>query len=984
MSRCLSGTPPIVPESRLFFDRLRYMGSTLDSRVAAATDSLPVDLQRPVKQWFERLREQHGLSSLPGVEAEALVRLVACSEFGAQVILQNWQWFVENVASFADAYEPAENLPDVVTDGELHIDALKSALRRFRNRTLLRILWREIFGLADLDETLAHLTRLADLMLDVATRSAARALEPRFGSVRDSSGQAVSLVILAMGKLGGNELNFSSDIDLIFLFTQDGETDGAKTVSAQEYFGRLTRLIIALIDEVTVDGIVFRIDTRLRPFGASGPPVVSFAALESYLLQHGRNWERYAYVKARVVGPQPEAEVQNELYSNLITPFVYRRYLDYGVFESLREMHAMIAAEVKRRELIDNVKLGPGGIREAEFIVQSLQLVRGGSEAALQGRELQKVLPNLVGSRGLSAQSAKRLQQAYRFLRRIENFIQAIRDQQTHDLPRDATDQARLCLAMGYPDWSALQSDLEQHRAVISLEFERVAFREGSDESPLRKQVARAWEATGTVEEWSELLRRADTRNSAELAMQLVSFANAAATQQIDSIATDRLLKFMPALVLEVIGCEEPLSALKRTLSVVERILRRSAYLSLLNENRAAMSRLVDLCGRSQYIADQIALQPVLLDELLDPQVYSIAVTKADLAVELRQRLAALAASDSEMVMDSIVQYQAATKFRIAVADFTGNLPIMKVSDGLTWLAETVLEEALRVAWQDLTARHGVPCYAVDGTKYEAGFGIVGYGKLGGLELSYGSDLDIVFLHDSHGDSRMTDGDRPLDNTMFFARLVRRLVLFLTTQTGSGGLYEIDTRLRPDGRSGLLVTSTEAFERYQEEHAWTWEHQALLRARAVAGSAAVAREFERIRKDTLIDRVKRDSLRQDVISMRARMRKELDRSDERHFDLKNGVGGIGDIEFLVQYLVLNKAKAHPDVIFYTDNIRQLDALVEAGCLDSGVGARLQDCYRAYRLRQHHVVIDNQAPLAGAEEFRHEREFVEQVWTLWLD
>ena len=258
MSRCLSGTPPIVPESRLFFDRLRYMGSTLDNRIAAATDSLPVDLQRPVKQWFERLREQHGLSSLPGAEAEALVRLVACSEFGAQVILQNWQWFVENVASFADAYEPAENLPDVVTDGELDIDALKSALRRFRNRTLLRILWREIFGLADLDETLAHLTRLADLMLDVATRSAARALEPRFGSVRDSSGQAVSLVILAMGKLGGNELNFSSDIDLIFLFTQDGETDGAKTVSAQEYFGRLTRLIIALIDEDRGAQTVFR------------------------------------------------------------------------------------------------------------------------------------------------------------------------------------------------------------------------------------------------------------------------------------------------------------------------------------------------------------------------------------------------------------------------------------------------------------------------------------------------------------------------------------------------------------------------------------------------------------------------------------------------------------------------------------------------------------------------------------------------------
>jgi glutamate-ammonia-ligase adenylyltransferase len=308
----------------------------------------------------------------------------------------------------------------------------------------------------------------------------------------------------------------------------------------------------------------------------------------------------------------------------------------------------------------------------------------------------------------------------------------------------------------------------------------------------------------------------------------------------------------------------------------------------------------------------------------------------------------------------------------------------MKVSDGLTWLAETVLDEALRVAWQDLTARHGVPSYVVDGVTHKAGLGIVGYGKLGGLELSYGSDLDIVFLHDSHGESRMTDGDKPLDNTMFFARLVKRLVLFLTTQTGSGQLYEIDTRLRPDGHKGLLVTSTDAFERYQEDNAWTWEHQALLRARAVAGSKAVAKEFERIRRDTLIERVKRESLRDDVISMRQRMRKELDRSNAEQFDLKNGAGGIGDIEFLIQYLVLSQAKAHPDVIVYSDNIRQIDALTEAGCLEPVAGNRLQDCYRSYRLRQHHLALDDQSPLAAGTEFREEREFVASMWGHWLD
>ncbi|MCP4333816.1 MAG: bifunctional [glutamate--ammonia ligase]-adenylyl-L-tyrosine phosphorylase/[glutamate--ammonia-ligase] adenylyltransferase [Gammaproteobacteria bacterium] len=960
------------------------MGNSVQSQVLKAINALPQDLQRPVARWFERLAEQHGLSRLPVERVEALARVVACSEFGGTVVLQNWGWFVENVASFSAVGDPNEASLDAIAHSNADLDEVKSQLRRIRNRKLLRIVWREICGLAKLDETLEQLSGLADSMLNVATRYAERMLEPRYGRVRDSAGQKVPLVILGMGKLGGRELNFSSDIDLIFLFTEDGETDGDRTVSAQEYFGRLSRLVISLIEEPTPDGFVFRIDIRLRPFGESGPPVVSFAALESYLLQHGRDWERYAYVKARVVGAESGVDVRNELNRNVIKPFVYRRYLDYGVFESLREMHAMIAAEVRHRELVDNVKLGPGGIREVEFIVQSFQLVRGGSEDTLQGRELQEVLPKLVSSRGLSAESAEHLQEAYRFLRRLENFIQAIRDQQTHDLPRDAVDQARLCLAMGYTDWEALNADLEKHRAAVSLEFNRVAFREHSDGTPMRQQLARAWEASATEEQWRELLEQANAENAADLAAGIVSFANAATNQQIDSIAAHRLHRFVPELVAEVIKADKPLPALTRTLSVIERVLRRSAYLALLNENRAAMTRLVDLCGRSQYIADQIALYPVLLDELLDPRIYSAAVTKPDLSAELRRLLMTVPATDSEAQMDAIVQYQTATKFRIAVADFNGSLPIMKVSDSLTWLAETVLDEALRVAWRDLTTRHGVPCYIVDSVAHEAGFGIVGYGKLGGLELSYGSDLDIVFLHDSHGESQQTNGEKPLDNTMFFARLVRRLVLFLTTQTGSGELYEIDTRLRPDGHKGLLVTSTGAFERYQEDNAWTWEHQALLRARAVAGSVAVAKEFERIRKDTLIRRVKRGSLRDDVISMRQRMRKELDRSNTMQFDLKHGSGGIGDIEFLVQYLVLNYAKAHPDVIFYSDNIRQLDALTTAGCLERAVGDRLQDCYRSYRLRQHHLVLDGQPPLAGAEEFQEERGFVANIWDQWLD
>ncbi len=951
------------------------MGITAEQRKAVA--ALPAALHDPVSRWLERIGSDH---EIPAELVEPLLRVAACSEFAGNAMDRHWEWLLDNVLTF-DSGKPSDEAELAAGVGD-DVEELKALLRHVRNRAMLRIVWREVQGTAGLDDTLSELSDLADAMLRVATQFAERLLEPRFGTVRNAGGQRIPLVILGMGKLGGRELNFSSDVDLVFLFTEEGQTDGARSVSAQEYFGRLSRQIIALIDEVTADGFVFRIDTRLRPFGESGPPVVSFAALESYLLHHGRDWERYAYVKARVVGLQPGDAVTADLYDNLIRPFVYRRYLDYGVFESLRDMHAMIAAEVKRRELKDNIKLGPGGIREAEFIVQSLQLVRGGNDPALRQRSLQKVLPCLIGSRGLAAGDADQLLQAYRFLRRLENLIQALRDQQTHDLPPGDADRARLCLAMGYADWASLQADLDRHRAAIAGQFDAVAFRDRSDDTPFRRQVERAWDADEDEAHWTGLLQEEGCADAAEVAATLLAFVPT--TRQIDAVARDRLRRFVPELLIEVMAAARPVGALRRTLGVVERILRRSAYIALLNENRSALTRLVDLCGRSRYIAAQIARSPVLLDELLDPRIFSGSVTKDELVAELRQRVLLEEQGDSEGEMSSIVQFQRSTMFRVAVADFNGDLPIMKVSDALTWLAEAVLDEALRITWRDMTERHGVPCYVVDGETHEAGFGIVGYGKLGGLELSYGSDLDIVFLHDSRGGQRMTNGDKPLDNTRFFARLVRRLVLFLTTQTGSGELYEIDTRLRPDGISGLLVSSTEAFERYQEDNAWTWEHQALLRARPVAGSDAIAAEFSRIRRDTLIKRVKRETLRDDVIAMRRRMRKQLDRSDKERFDLKHGTGGIGDIEFLVQYLVLKHAASEPDVIYFSDNIRQLDALVSTGCLEATLGDRLQDCYKHYRLRLHHLALDEQDPLVGADEFGEQRQFVAAAWAQFLD
>ncbi len=962
------------------------MGASQNDEIVTATRALPDELQEVAGRWFDRLeKEQHnrGLSSdvIP-----ALARLVVCSDFAANTLLREWPWFVEAQGSIGDVPDRAllRQFVDQVKQSEEGIEAVKEQLRRFRHRFMVQVLWREIAGIATLEETLLALSDLADELLDAAAGFAERQLRVRFGVIRNEDGEVVSIVILGMGKLGGSELNFSSDIDLIFLFPRGADSDGRKSLSPQEYFTRLAQQIVVLLDEVTGDGFAFRIDTRLRPFGDSGPPVVGFAALEAYLLQHGRDWERYAYVKARIVGPQPPASVAEELQQNLIVPFVYRRYLDYGVFESLRDMQRLIATEVRQRDMADNIKLGPGGIREIEFIVQSLQLVRGGSRPELQERKLAHALSKLVGRRGLSQQDAKQLREAYEFLRRLENFIQAIRDQQTHELPVNGLDRARLCLAMRYADWDALCFDLDKHRSKVTRQFEAITFRDAPQSGDRLKRISALWDHYASKEEWIELLDDEGFVDSTALADQLVAFANATATRQVDKTARRRLQRFVPHLLLLIKQSEQPSAALRRILAVVARILRRSAYLALLNENEQVMARLVNLCERSAYIAGQLERYPVLLDELLDPRVFSVQVSRDDLEAELQERLRYSHDDDSEAQMTLLGQFQRANLFRIAVADHTGNLPIMKVSDSLTELAETVLSHALHVAWQDMTVKHGVPQYVVNGERIDAGFAIIAYGKLGGLELSYGSDLDLVYLHDSHGTQKKTSGDKPLENSVFFIRLVRRLAHFLTTQTGSGMLYEVDMRLRPDGQSGLLVSSVDAFEKYQEENAWTWEHQALLRARPVAGSMAIANEFTRIRADTLSGRVRRDSLRDDVAAMRQRMRAQLDKSDPRRFDLKHGVGGIGDIEFLVQYLVLLNAHNHPSVFHYSDNIRQLEALAAAGCIEEKTSLQLQEVYKAYRLRLHHLILDEQKPLVSQGDFESERAYVKELWQQTFD
>lgn len=949
--------------------------SALPKPVDTALCGLPEALRAPTSAWVDRFASEHGGDGL----SPELVRLAAVSEFAAGTLLRQWPSYRE---SGRDPLEPQdrgsvrEALAGIAHAGAEVAD-VKRGLRRLRHRYLTSILARELGSSAALDVTLGDWSWFADAVFAAAHAYAERRVEQRFGGIADGHGRRVRFVVLAMGKLGGGELNLSSDVDVVFLFSADGSSSGRKSVSAETWFTRLSQQIVALVDEVTADGFVFRVDTRLRPFGDSGAPVTSFAALEGYLLNHGRTWERYAYVKARPVGPRLTNDLDAELMGELIRPFVYRRYLDYGIFESLREMHGMIAKEVERRELSNNLKLGPGGIREIEFIVQSLQLLRGGARAELRSPSLLEVLPRLARARVLSAADCNALGESYALLRRAENFVQGLRDQQTHDLPDSELDRARLAVAMGESDWEPLAARLERARSIVREQFDRLVFGAPAA-SPAGPGVRDLWQAAASRAEWEAWLAPR-VPEAAGVADVLVAFRADPDASKADAAASKRLERLLPLVLDHVLAGDEPVRTLERVARILTGVARRSAYFALLIENPGALERLVDLCRKSGYIADELAQFPVLLDELIDARVAGESLARPELVAAAQERLALEALDDTEARIEALAQFQRAALFRIAVADFNGRLPIMRVSDSLTWLAEAVLEHALTQAWSELVAKHGEPGFEVDGERRTAGFGIVAYGKLGGLELSYGSDLDIVFLNDSRGSRQQTDGDKPVDNAVFFVRLARRLIHYLTTRTRSGVLYEIDTRLRPSGRKGLLVSSLDAFTRYQAEDAWTWEHQALLRARAVAGSPRIAAQFAAIRETILRESVRRDTLQQDVLDMRLRMRRELDRSSDELFDLKHGTGGLGDIEFLVQYLVLAHAPERPELIEYSDNIRQLDALGSAGILAAADVGTLQERYREYRRESHRLSLNGEPPLVPVERFASAAADVSRLW-----
>ncbi|OAX88818.1 glutamine-synthetase adenylyltransferase [Xanthomonas nasturtii] len=799
-------------------------------------------------------------------------------------------------------------------------------LRRYRSAESTRLVWRDVLALDSVDATLAGATRLAETCLHCGLQALQQQFDTRHGKVVAEDGSVQPLVVFGLGKLGGGELNFSSDVDLVYAYPQGGQSDGARPLAAEEYFARLGQQLAKLLDETTADGFSHRVDLRLRPFGTAGRVALSFTGMDQYFQREGRDWERYAWLKARAVAGDIDA---GEAWLDTLRPFVYRRYLDFTALDGLREMKAAITAEVARRDRLDDIKRGPGGIREIEFLAQSLQLIRGGREPALRERRLLPALQALVAAGQIDQENGQALTTAYRFLRRLENRLQMLRDAQTHALPQTALDRERIALGLGYADWPALLEALTPQRTRVATEF-----------AELLAPRVRAT-APDTLAEYWRALPQADAAPLSGIGLHdpegahqvLADFAHSSGVRALSDGARARLDRVMPALLHAAARASQPDAAVRRMLGLLQATLRRTSYLALLDEQPSALARLVDVLSRSALLAERLAAYPLLLDELLDTRISGPLPDRAALHAACADTLHI---DDTEAALRELNERRLALSFRIALATLDGRQQAVQSTRQLAWLAEAVVQTVLHLACSDMVAAHG----QVPG----GSFAIIGYGSLGGLELGFGSDLDLVFLYHHPRDVDASDGKRPLDAGRWFARLAQKVMALLAAETGAGRLYDIDVRLRPDGGKGALVSSLASYRDYQRERAWTWEHQALVRARAVAGDAALCDAFAQVRRDTLMRARDTAQLLEDVRKMRARMRAELDRSDAGRLDLKQGAGGLVDLEFVLQAGVLGLAADHPHLLACCDTPALIDALVLAQWLPASAAPPLHDAH----------------------------------------
>ncbi len=825
---------------------------------------------------------------------------------------------------------------------------LSRALRMLRKRVMLHLILRDLGGLCDLQEVMTAMTALAELSVQRAQAMMMETLSAQFGQpIGADSGAAQQMLVIGMGKLGGGELNVSSDIDLIFVYPEEGETNGARSLSNHEFFSRLGRKVIALVNDLTADGYVFRVDMRLRPYGDSGPLAMSFTALEEYLVAQGREWERYAWIKARVISPLGDARIAE--LEQLAQPFVFRKYLDFGAFDSMRKLHVQIRAEVVRRDRQDNIKLGAGGIREIEFIAQVFQLIRGGRDARLRIKPTRKVLQLLAQEGELQADVVQKLDESYVFLRNLEHRLQYLDDQQTQMLPEGEEQRAIIARAMGYADYAALLAELDPLREFVSTQFEAVfGSKQGEHDDSL-------WHENGDRDALAAQLTAAGYAEASELAGILMQMRASGRYRQLPDISRQRMDSLVPRFIKLCATESHADAALRRALTLLEAIARRAAYLAFLAEYPQALPRLMRILGASAWAGDYLAQHPILLDELLDTRELYVAPDWQALDAQLLEQLDAHH-GDTEHEMDVLRQFRQVQTFHLLAMDLQGVLPLEKLSDHLSDLADMILRHVLRLCWRDARKKH------IEQPK----FAVIAYGKLGGKELGYASDLDLVFLYD----------DDP-DAGQIYARLGQRINTLVSSYTAAGRLYEVDLRLRPNGDSGLLVSSTEAFESYQREHAWVWEHQALTRARFCAGDPAVGEKFEQIRKSILCLPRDTEKLKEDVREMRRKMHEGHPNTTEL-FDIKHDSGGMVDIEFMVQFIVLAHASRYPQLTKNSGNLALLQTAAELHLIEQDISTALQAHYRELRRLQHQMRLNNQSP-CRIEQGKLDTSAVRSLW-----
>lgn len=943
-------------------------------------DALPEVLKTEANNQYERLKGKLPEELFLVFDKRPEFKFViAASDFVANTIFSYPKECAELVQAGAlDDPNFACNPKDAVEEylkEKLQDFELKKRLRLLRRTRCMALAWRDLTGVAPIDEIFHGLSTLAENIVLRTIDVVRSQIKTAFGDALDDDGTPLPLLVLGMGKLGGDELNFSSDIDLIFSYPKEGETQGSsRPLTHREFFARIVQRTANMLSDKTIDTFCYRIDLRLRPFGDAGTIVNSFDALQIYYETQGRTWERYALVKAKLLGTQENYGRYGKELIDLLRPFVYRRYLDYGAIVSIRKLKHMIESEVRRRSLRNNFKLGEGGIREIEFIAQVFELMRGGRYIELRERSLRKTLKHLISLDLIPKNICENLDLSYVYLRRLENCIQEFSDKQTQTIPDTPKDIARMLLVMNYENLDDLLKDLSSVMSFVHTEFKKVVADEEEDTKNFKNFDL--WEAQNDENELSsELDEHLVYKDQSKLlAQNIILLKQSLARMPVGPVGRETLLELMPKVIFLVAKEEQAAMLFKRVSGLIEQVALRTPYLQLLRDNNEVLERFISLLKDNHFASELITSHPILLDELFIPQYFDKPPKADDFFAMLQERLLRVDQDDLETIMEELRLFKKIMIFRIALSDKAGKLHLMQISDALTWLAEAIIRQLIIIAWRLNEEKYGTPA---NRTATDPGLAVIGYGKLGGIELGYKSDLDMVFIRQV-GDG-MTNGVNSVQESMFYQRLVQRIMHLSTTKTVGGVLYDLDMRLRPDGDTGVLISDIESFENYQHSRAWTWEHQALVRARPVAGSKDIIDKFSEIREAIIRTPKEESSLKDEVIKMRQKMRDHLDRSSDKLYDIKQGVGGMIDVEFISQYLLLRYAPEFKDLRLWTDNVRILEECSRLGIVKEDISKELINAYLDIRSIYHELSLADLPRLLAIEHRLKPTFRVEEIW-----